>query len=427
MTVKQANQILDADFSVFTHSESGKQYVRTMQYSIPPALDGHIQLITPTTSFPAFARKARVISVSSSVVPKALSSDATPPASCNSMITPSCLQTLYNIPTAAATIKASALGVTGFDEQFANTQDLSNFLKRFRIDIPSTTSFNLLTVDGGQNIQTLPSAGVDANLNIEYTVGLATGIPVTFISVGESNTDGLLGFLDVMQHLLAESAPPQVVTTSYLFSETDLTRAIATSLCNTYMQMSARGVSIIFSAGDGGVSGGEVCTTFIPTFPGGCPFVTVVGATQNVPEQAATFSAGGFSNYFAAPSYQTTAVQTYLARLGTLFLGRQYRNFLGGQLGAVSGTEASAPIFASVIALLNAELISAGKPPLGFLNPWLYANPGAFNDITVGSNPGCSTKGFPAMSGWDPVTGLGTPNYALMRMAAGVSDPSCTC
>jgi len=36
------------------------------------------------------------------------------------------------------------------------------------------------------------------------------------------------------------------------------------------------------------------------------------------------------------------------------------------------------------------------------------------DDITSGSNPGCGTAGFSAVSGWDPVTGLGTPNYLKM-------------
>jgi len=45
------------------------------------------------------------------------------------------------------------------------------------------------------------------------------------------------------------------------------------------------------------------------------------------------------------------------------------------------------------------------------LNPTFYAHPEAFNDITVGGNPGCGSDGFKAAPGWDPVTGLGTPNY----------------
>jgi tripeptidyl-peptidase I len=45
----------------------------------------------------------------------------------------------------------------------------------------------------------------------------------------------------------------------------------------------------------------------------------------------------------------------------------------GGQTGAVAGTSCSSPIFASVIGLLNDRLLTAGKAPLGFLNPWLYS------------------------------------------------------
>ena len=50
----------------------------------------------------------------------------------------------------------------------------------------------------------------------------------------------------------------------------------------------------------------------------------------------------------------------------------------------MAGTSCSTPISASIVALLNDELIAAGKGPLGFLNPLLYANPGALNDITTG-------------------------------------------
>jgi len=59
---------------------------------------------------------------------------------------------------------------------------------------------------------------------------------------------------------------------------------------------------------------------------------------------------------------------------------------------------------AGIIALLNDFLISEGKKPLGFLNPFLYAEGrSGLNDIKSGSNPGCGTKGFPAIPGWDAV------------------------
>jgi len=63
---------------------------------------------------------------------------------------------------------------------------------------------------------------------------------------------------------------------------------------------------------------------------------------------------------------------------------------------------------------INEERLEANKSTVGFINPALYANPSMLNDITNGSNPGCNTIGFPAAPGWDPVTGLGTPNYSKM-------------
>jgi tripeptidyl-peptidase-1 len=75
------------------------------------------------------------------------------------------------------------------------------------------------------------------------------------------------------------------------------------------------------------------------------------------------------------------------------------------------GTSASCPVVASVITLINQERIKAGKSVVGFINPVIYKNPQAFNDILEGSNPSCGTRGFSATPGWDPATGLGTPNY----------------
>ncbi len=154
--------------------------------------------------------------------------------------------------------------------------------------------------------------------------------------------------------------------------------------------------------------------------------VTSVGATKGInPAVAASFTSGGFSNFFPRPSYQETAVQTYLNRsaLGDGHSGRynatgraypdvsvhgvDYLYNLGGKFSSAYGTSTSTPAFASIIALLNDRLLSAGKPPLGFLNPLLYSRGvAAFTDVTAGSNPGCGTEGFPADVGWDPVSRL---------------------
>jgi tripeptidyl-peptidase-1 len=87
--------------------------------------------------------------------------------------------------------------------------------------------------------------------------------------------------------------------------------------------------------------------------------------------------------------------------------------YVGGKYRLWGGTSASAPIFSAVINRIN-ERLRKGKNTLGFLNPALYSNLSMLNDITNGSNPGCNTTRFSAEEGWDPVTGLGTPNYPKM-------------
>ena len=64
----------------------------------------------------------------------------------------------------------------------------------------------------------------------------------------------------------------------------------------------------------------------------------------------------------------------------------------------------------SIISLVNDARIAAGKPTLGFLNPWIYSKAQAgFTDVTTGNSTSCGTAGFPVGKGWDPVTGFGTP------------------
>ncbi|KAK4541079.1 hypothetical protein LTR36_008304 [Oleoguttula mirabilis] len=209
---------------------------------------------------------------------------------------------------------------------------------------------------------------------------------------------------------------------------------------------------------------GQNQTIFNPDYPVGCPWVTSVGATQLYANQTVLdaesamavdlwstgdspvyhyfSSAGGFSNKFEAPAYQKAALSeyfgkhdpgypTYVANAnltnigidGGLYnrAGRGYPDvsangaymlaYTGQSLGHWFGTSLASPIWASVITLVNQQRTIAGKGPVGFINPTLYENPWALKDIVNGSNPNCGSAGFHAVSGWDPVTGLGTPNY----------------
>ena len=86
---------------------------------------------------------------------------------------------------------------------------------------------------------------------------------------------------------------------------------------------------------------------------------------------------------------------------------------INNQTKGVGGTSASSPTVAGLFSLINDARIAAGKPPMGFANPFIYQNAAAFTDITQGDN-----TGWQCDEGWDPVTGLGTPKFDRLLAAA---------
>ena len=83
----------------------------------------------------------------------------------------------------------------------------------------------------------------------------------------------------------------------------------------------------------------------------------------------------------------------------------------------IGGTSAVAPLWAGLIACLNAAL----KTPVGYFNPTLYqqvaTQAGTFRDITSGNN-----GSYKAGPGWDACTGWGSPNGAAILQALGGSS-----
>ena len=64
-------------------------------------------------------------------------------------------------------------------------------------------------------------------MDVQYTVGIATGVNTTFVSVGSNFTDGIAGFLDVINDLIAQEDPPFVLTTSFGFNEDGVPASLA--------------------------------------------------------------------------------------------------------------------------------------------------------------------------------------------------------
>ncbi|TAQ87686.1 hypothetical protein B7494_g3994 [Chlorociboria aeruginascens] len=269
--------------------------------------------------------------------------------------------------------------------------------------------------------------------------------------------------------------PTHVVSISYSDGEADLPDFYMKRQCNEWMKLALQGTTTVMSSGDSGV-GGTVCygdsgDIFEVNYASSCPYVLSVGSTEwdafsNVTapipgrklNEIATRrfpSGGGFSNVFPVPSYQGSAVSTYLKNVGsslgfsgyTQFVkdgdfsdvtsgvfhigGRAYPDvgavgdrqlvYSNGSWWLVGGTSLSSPVWGAVLTLANEARLAAGKSTVGFVHPVLYQHPEAFTDITVGSNPGCNSPGFLAAKGWDPVTGLGSPNFpVLLRVLLGL-------
>ncbi|KIM58781.1 hypothetical protein SCLCIDRAFT_1218330 [Scleroderma citrinum Foug A] len=376
--------------------------------------------------------------------------------SCNAAITPTCLRQLYNaVGYNTSATNGNQIGFTGYLNEYINNHDLQQFFAAYAPQA-SGSNYTLVSVHGGQNDQNPQNAGVEANLDAEFVMGLTHPTPATYYSTAGSppfkadditpaNTNEPYSYW--LEYILSADSVPATISTSYGDDEQTVPESYANRVCYGLAALGARGVSLTFSSGDHGVGDGDPypdsqsCfsndgtnrTMFIPTFPASCPYVTTVGGTRNVPETAASFSGGGFSNYFDRPSYQEEAVSRYLSQLppGTYeglynSKGRAYPDVSAqsmfftivymGMSGSVKGTSAASPTFASIIAMVNDARMNEGKPGLGFLNPWLYSEGyTALNDITTGNNPGCGTEGFNATIGWDPVTGLGTPDFQKLK------------
>ncbi|KAK3386632.1 peptidase S8/S53 domain-containing protein [Podospora didyma] len=474
-TVGRANELLGTTFRWFEYAGGGGAKLRTLSYNVPDEVAAHIDLVQPTTRFGQLGAKKSPIFEMHRVGPVedttatattktnfAVSEDA---AVCGSTITPDCLKTLYNINFTASTSPANKVAFASYLEEYARYSDLQSFEERY-VPRAKGQNFTVEKVNGGLDDQKSSSDSGEANLDIQYILGISNPIPILEYSTAGrgplvptkdqprppgSNEP----YLEWLTYMLAQpdSALPQTVSTSYGEEEQSIPREYALKTCNMFMQLGARGVSVIFASGDSGPGNSCVrntnnATFFEPTFPAGCPWVTSVGATVGTnPERAVSFSSGGFSLFHAQPKWQTTAVAPYLAKIGNTYsayfnssgraipdVSAQGSNFAvidKGYFSLLSGTSASAPVFAGIIALLNSARWTQGIAPLGFLNPWLYNNTAAFTDITTGYGGGCygnkdlrNGARWNATVGWDPVTGLGTPLFDKLLEAAAPGVPN---
>ncbi|KAH9950626.1 subtilisin-like protein [Amylocystis lapponica] len=505
VTIAEAERLLGTEYYVYQRDDGDERVACSDKYHLPEHVSNHVELVTPTFNFDrAVGRRSpsrRSIPKGSLRLGKAAVVNQEDLqglgdlSSCDSLITPFCIQALYNFYYEPVAPKDNALGIAEFMPDAYVGSDLDDFWGNFTSDMKGVRP-NFHSAQGG-TLQPDLYENQESDLDFAYSMFfVGPKQPVELYETGDlpqspgGNTsfNALLDALDgsyctyeggddytnwqdakypdplpggykgaesSVGHDCGTITPPEVLSTSYSEVEAAYTRSYVYRQCNEYAKLGLMGTTVIFSSGDDGVAsyfcltpdGSELSpdgTRMAPGWPMGCPYVTSVGATQIVPGKTihdpesacmdVIYSGGGFSNYFARPAWQESAVATYLDKYPPPYTSEQYntssvRGFpdisangynysllVYGQWQAISGTSASAPVSAAMITAVNDARRALGKGPVGFINPAIYSPEfrGAFNDITNGTNPGCGTDGFTAGEGWDPVTGLGTPNFHVL-------------
>ncbi|KAI0775195.1 subtilisin-like protein [Trametes elegans] len=392
---------------------------------------------------------------------------------CDQQATLDCFRALYDFYPNLTQTDKNTVGVVELADQSLNGEDLHLFLQQFNpaaanqlptlvgIDLkdqlvnftvndPALTSepdldFELMIgLLGAEQNVTLYQVGSGGSLN--FLLDGLDGSYCTFDGGDDPNIDGVVYNED------CGTAPPSNVFSISFTGGEDLPAFYMERQCKEFGKLSMMGMTFLVASGDDGVAsnGDNLCLAangtavpgdgnFLPNFPSTCPYVTAVGATQvapngsvHEPEIAPMLfgSGGGFSNVFAQPKFQQKRVARYLRQLGDAvdpgLFNRSGRGIpdvsangfptavvLQQNFTLSGGTSASTPIFGAILTAVNDARLAAHKTPVGWINPAIYSHwfADAFHDVTNGSNPGCGTDGFPALPGWDPVTGLGTPDF----------------
>lgn len=421
-TVAQVASLLKVKFSVYENKLTRQQIPRALgAYQIPEELVSIVELVAGHRGFP-FPKVPRV-------------KVQGPPWGMN--VTPAVIWDVYNEDTFPPT-PAGQHNIQSFFQaqgQYVRQADLTQFCQGLMG--PNFNGECKIEKYIGHDSNSDP--GLESSLDSQYITATGYGLETWVYSY--EGLDFCKDLLSWGQDVFGEKDGkfPYVISMSY-GSQTLPTYCTGDGLnriTEDVKKMGAMGITVVIASGDSG--SGEFSRSgwnwgyLGVSFPAEIPYATSVGSTtfesgNSGTERAATFSGGGFSFSFAAPEFQKDAIHHYLTTATPLpkatsynatgrgtpdvsALGEQFFVIDDGVPQAVAGTSCSTPTFAGMVARLNNIRLQNNKT-LGFINPLLYANPQGFNDITSGTNDmNHDGNGWVASAGWDPVTGLGTPDF----------------
>jgi subtilase family serine protease len=281
-----------------------------------------------------------------------------------------------------------------------------------------------------------PSWAAEAAMDVEAVHSVAPGAGIVLLY---DTADPMNGIDYVANnHLATIVSNSWVYTCTYGFcSDTELPPTWVSSHDSRLAIDAGLGLTMLFASGDDGSKpdGSNLGTEF----PASDPNVLAVGATNLVlsgcgtstcagygSETGAVVSGGGYSGYFAEPSWQTSTIGSVSGRaIPDVSMFGYSPNFwvysttaksCAGASGAgwfpCAGTSLSTPLWAGVLAV---ALQIRGGTPFGNIGPRLYqlgassSYSNDFHDIVSGSNDYHGSPSYSATTGWDAVTGWGTP------------------
>jgi kumamolisin len=310
--------------------------------------------------------------------------------------------------------------------------DLADVTTYFsNIHTTNNVPITLLSTDGTSTSCLDTRAGGDCDdteqtLDITQAIGMAPGLSSLIVYIGSSDAS--------IFNAMATHKP----LNAQLSSSWTWTPADPTTDEPYFKEFAAQGQNLFQAAGDS--SKWTTSGTASETYPADDPYITSVGGTDLSTSSAAgpwasetgwSDSGGGISPHkYAIPSWQTATAASCSS------CSKTYRN--GPDVSAnanftfyvcadqtactandYGGTSFAAPMWAGFLALVNQQ----SGTPVGFINPTLYSlGEGSsydtdFHDITSGSN------GYSATTGYDLVTGWGSPTASLVSALAGSTTP----
>lgn len=322
------------------------------------------------------------------------------------------------VPGTSLTGAGQSVGLLQFDGYYSS--DITAYASQAGIPAPNLIN---VSIDGG--VSSPGTDNAEVALDIEMAMSMAPGLDAIYVYEAPNPSP----WVDLLSRMANDNLAKQL-SCSWGGGSPDATSE------QLFKQMAAQGQSFFNATGDS-----DAFTTTID-FPSDSTNITQVGGTtlsttgpggSYVSETVWNWglyngsyvgSSGGSSTYYGIPDYQqgidltashgsTTKRNVPDVALAGDDIYVRYDNGSGDSFG---GTSCSAPLWSGFMALVNQQAAALGQPPLGFVNPALYAiGKGSnylanFHDITTGNNFSAdSPANYSAVPGYDLCTGWGTP------------------